>query len=262
MVFPLLSTLNESTIACSMSPESEIVIGKTEIEPSGVLYEPRKSLIITLSGVSGTGKTTAGQAVAEKLGIGYVKIGAGLRQEAETQTGSDIITFYNRPVQKDYDLDLQIIRCIRDAREKKKSYIIEGWLAGFHAYREFRFAHNEQRNSPLLYRYCFIAGDDTNDTRYLRVLDRQRKKNPDLMLGDIKQATDERLRGDLQNWWEAYPELQGINPLHVKESTRNKDIRAKIFYNQIVDTEDMSILQVEQFILEDLVEVGLIRKLA
>ncbi len=230
-------------------------MGNPESAAGIELYTPRKSLVITISGVSGTGKTRTGHDVAETLGFEFIKIGGMLREEAKEQTGSDIVEFYERAKQKDYELDQKTLESFRESKETGKGFVIEGWLAGFHAYKELERAYNQQRNSALLYRLCFIAGDEKSNVRYSRILDRQSKSHPDLTLEQIKKTTEERFKADLKNWWKVYPELNGINPWDV-----GKGRPAGIFYNQIIDTEHMSVPQVVQCIIEDLISVDLVEK--
>ena len=231
-------------------------MGNPEFEAdSEQLYTPRKSLVITISGVSGTGKTRTGHDVAETLGLEFIKIGGALRQEAKAESGTEIISFYDRSIAKDYELDRKTLESFNEARETGKGFVVEGWLAGFHAYKELDRACNVQQNSALLYRLCFTAGDETSNVRYSRILNRQRRSRPDLTLEQIKEATEERFSADLKNWWEAYPELNGINPWDVGEGRP-----AGIFYNQIIDTEHMSVPQVVQGILDNLVYVDLVEK--
>ena len=86
-------------------------------------------MLITLSGLSGSGKSSAANALAEKLKIPTVDIGAIFRRLAKKH-GMDVAEF-GKHVEKnpeiDHELDLAMVRRAKRGR----NLILQGRLAGW-----------------------------------------------------------------------------------------------------------------------------------
>jgi len=91
-------------------------------------------MIITVSGLAGTGTTSVCQKLKEKLGFEYIYAGAIFRTEAE-KMGISIEEFCKH-LEKHPELDKDIDRKIIEFAEEHKNTILEGRLAGWMVYKE------------------------------------------------------------------------------------------------------------------------------
>jgi len=85
-------------------------------------------MIITISGMVGSGKSTVAKIIANKLGYGYVSIGDFRRQKAK-ELGLTI-NEYNRKGEADFSTDEEADNYLITFRDKK-NFIIDSRL-GFH----------------------------------------------------------------------------------------------------------------------------------
>jgi len=90
-------------------------------------------MLITLSGVPGSGKTTVGKLLARRLGLPYVYAGDLYRQEAKRR-GLTLEEF-NRECEKDHSIDRQLDEAMA-ARAAAGDVVLEGRLAGYLAARD------------------------------------------------------------------------------------------------------------------------------
>jgi cytidylate kinase len=90
-------------------------------------------MLITLSGVPGSGKTTVGKLLAARLGVPHVYAGDLYRQEAKRRGLS--LEEFNRECEKDHSIDRQLDEAMAE-RARAGSVVLEGRLAGYLAARD------------------------------------------------------------------------------------------------------------------------------
>lgn len=86
-------------------------------------------MIITISGLPGSGKSTVGRLLAEKLGYKFYSMG-DLRGQAATQRGMTIYQFEEASA-KDPSLDRGTDNLQKKLGESEDNLVIDSWL-GFH----------------------------------------------------------------------------------------------------------------------------------
>jgi len=160
----------------------------------------KKGLTITVSGLSGSGKTAFAKALAHELGLKYVSIGDLFRELAE-EKGMSIEEFSKvRDKKIDLEADAKMLKLA-----KKGGYVLVGRLSGF------------------------VAGDDADlriliftdlETRARRVANRDKK--------DLEEARQDLIERDNANT-ERYKELYGID-----------DQNDFSIYDLIIDNTDLT----------------------
>ena len=85
-------------------------------------------MLITISGVPGSGKTTVAKLLAERLGLPHVYAGDLYRREA-TRRGLTLEQF-NELCEQDHSIDRQLDADMAD-RARRGDVVLEGRLAGF-----------------------------------------------------------------------------------------------------------------------------------
>jgi len=118
---------------------------------------------IAISGLSGSGTTTAAKALAERLGYKLVSAGEIFRKMAE-EAGVDLIQF-SKMAEEDFEIDRKIDEIQKDIAEKEDDLVIEGrlsarlvradlriWLKAPFEVRVQRIAKRENRSYEEVFR--------------------------------------------------------------------------------------------------------------
>lgn len=85
-------------------------------------------MLITISGVPGSGKTTVARLLAERLGLPHVYAGDLYRQEAKRRGLS--LEEFNRLSERDHSIDRRLDEQMA-ARARQGDVVLEGRLAGY-----------------------------------------------------------------------------------------------------------------------------------
>lgn len=85
-------------------------------------------MIITISGLAGSGTTTASKILSEKTGIPYISAGDIFRQLA-AEKNMDILEF-SKFAEENEDIDLEIDKRQAEIAKEKENLIVEGRLSG------------------------------------------------------------------------------------------------------------------------------------
>jgi len=92
-------------------------------------------MLITISGPAGSGKSTAAEALAERLGYEHVSGGAVFREMAADRGLSPLEL--NRLAEEDDSIDRDLDRRLREIAAERDDVVLEsrlaGWMAGDHA---------------------------------------------------------------------------------------------------------------------------------
>lgn len=209
--------------------------------------------VITLSGPSGTGKTSAAKILEQRIfettktNIVFIKAGELFREKVKQISGQEMLTYAQRDFEVDKWIDDIQAQQIRKA-SLQHPLLLEGRLAGIIA--------REQKNKISNLSVVSILFTANPSTRYLRILRREREDHPNLTFKDIKRLTTEREQGDLARWREMHPQLKGFNPFN----KTGKDNVGNPIYDLIVDTNQLTVKGVSDLIINWLVENDHLRK--
>jgi cytidylate kinase len=177
---------------------------------------------LTISGLSGTGKTEAGILLAERLGIPdeqFIRTGLLFRAAREKITGESVIGYQDRSLDIDREIDLQQREVIISATIQKP-VILEGKLAGI-IKQEVEKERQDLENTPPLISFLFYTPEDV---RMERVVSREHKKHPEKTRKEIIQSTLKRDEGDIGQWQKAHPSLANIDPFNPENSQHVYDL--------------------------------------
>ena len=157
-------------------------------------------MIITISGESGSGKTTVGKLLADKLNYGFFSGGYFFRKKAE-ESGMSLIDFSNY-AEKHPEIDLDQDKMILDFMKNNDNIVMESRLSGI-------LAHGKLNAVKIYLNTSF-------NVRSKRLIDRDN--------GTDKQQIISRSRSEILRYMEFY----GI------------DYRVFSYYDYIVDTDNLT----------------------
>ncbi len=192
---------------------------------------------ITISGESGTGKTTLAEFFGEIYHIPEernIKIGQLMRKAQEKLEEEGYI---DRPISLDKNVDDLQKQIIKHAT-LDNPFVLEGRRSG-------EFVHEEKQNNPEL---PVIAVQLIASLEKIR--ERVKKRNSHLSDQEIDQLLSNRAQLDHSQWAESSAKpIDEINPYDPKN------------FDLIVDTNDMDVNQAFDYIHNWLLEKGLIRRI-
>lgn len=119
-------------------------------------------MLITISGLPGSGKTTVARLVAAALGLEHVYAGDIFRRQAEAAGLS--LQDYARQAETDHSIDRRLDRQMQE-RAKRGDVVLEGRLAAFMADRAGVEALRIFLDAPEAVRAERIVGREGGDTR-------------------------------------------------------------------------------------------------
>ena len=90
----------------------------------GLGWNIRYKMIISISGVPGSGKTTVAKILAKKLGMNYYYMG-GIRRDMARKNGLTLAQF-NKLGEKDPSTDLEVDKYQKELGEKEDNFVIQG----------------------------------------------------------------------------------------------------------------------------------------
>jgi len=208
---------------------------------------------ITLSGPSGTGKTSVAEVLQQRIfettktKIVFIKVGELFRKKIKEISGQEMLTYADRDSEVDRWIDGVQAHEIQSS-SVEHPLLLEGRLAGIIA--------QEQKNINPNLSVVSILFTAYPSTRYSRILRREKKDHPDLTFKDIRKLTTKREKGDLARWREMHPQLIGVNLF----SQTNKDGAGNSIYDLVVDTNQLTVKGAADFIINRMVDNGYLRK--
>lgn len=191
--------------------------------------------VVHICGDPGSGTTTLAKNLKARLEkAGYdvlvVKRGYLLRQEAIENTGEDITGYYDRPVDKDKELDTLTAKLMMGRDYAGRVVILDSRLGGWIS-KKLRDAQVQMSANTISILLTAKA-----DTRYHRVFERGDKKSKQMAYRDTVRNTRQRKIRDAAAFALAYPELYGIDVL----SPRNRDEKGEPIYDKVINTTKIS----------------------
>lgn len=202
--------------------------------------------VLNISGLPGTGKSTAAEILGERLKIAVLDVGQKIREESESKTGEKAIGFVERDISVDKRFDERTAEIIRHANTTRPLIItarLAPWIT--------RVEEEGRKDFPPVINILLTA---KAGVRHRRILRREKEGHPELKLKDIAQATRERERKDQEFFHEAHPELQG-DPLDEGAKYKGRPI-----YDCVISTDNRSIEEVADEIIECLLAGSLVIK--
>ncbi|MEX2683557.1 MAG: (d)CMP kinase [Candidatus Sigynarchaeota archaeon] len=177
-------------------------------------------MLITFSGLHGTGKTTVARLVAEKYGLSHLSTGMVFRQMAAEKQMS--LVEFSEYAATHHDVDIQLDKKMRE-RGLKGNVVLDGQLCWYFLKKEADWK---------VYLDCEQA------VRIQRIYDRDRDaKGPDYTIDSARKETLERERIEQ----ERYKQIYAIDLSDLDFVKNNHDI--------VVDTTRLTIPQVVEFIV-------------
>ena len=174
-------------------------------------------MIITISGLHGTGKSTIGKLIAEKLGIQYYSTGQAFRDLAQEMNMT--LEEFTKYVEKNPNIDHRLDDKINEIAQKG-NVIIDSQLSGYILKEKADFK---------IFLICPL------EIRVKRMAERDNTNYEEKL-----QETKLREKSEL----ERFKKLYGIDLSNQKE--------LKTIYDLIINTEELTITEIVALILETL----------
>ncbi len=225
--------------------------------------------LITISGRSGTGKTTLGKFLSERYEIPFIKVGDEFfRKKTESETGNVPLGFMERGLNHDKWVDEKQKELIKEAILNNKPIILEGRLAGFLANEVLRSMKATPTQRDRVVRVQTTAH---NDTRFERIRKRTisdvsrrtgisrevLEQDPRYNIGTIARETKKREKGDRERWKRVHRRIEDID-IFKPSITDNK---GRSIYSFSQSTNHYSVEEVEHIIHSVLLTKGLVREI-
>lgn len=177
-------------------------------------------MIVTISGPPGSGKTTAGKMLAEKLSLDFVSTGMVFRSMAEERSLS--LAEFGALSAEDAEIDKELDRRMVAQASEKRNLVLEGRLAG----------HMLHLNGIPAFKVWI---DASIETRTKRIAGREGKP-----LEQVRREIEERHRCERDR----YRSIYGI------------DLDSMAIYDHVVHSDDLTPEQVVGEIMGKMEEKG------
>lgn len=164
-------------------------------------------MIITISGVPGSGKTSVGKIIAQRLGVPFYSVG-GLRGKMAMERGLNIDEL-NKLGETDRTTDTQVDDYQKELGEKEDGFVIEGRLS-------WHFI-------PQSFKVFLDCGPDEAARRILASRDQRPDEDLPMDMESMKRRIEERLASDQRR----YRDIYGL------------DYRDKSHYDLVLDTTSL-----------------------
>ncbi|HBK34708.1 MAG: Cytidylate kinase [Candidatus Uhrbacteria bacterium GW2011_GWE2_40_58] len=179
-------------------------------------------MIIALTGVPGSGKTTIAHLLSDRLKLPYHNLGFFRRQCASKQ-GMDLQT-YNTAFYNDFSEDKKIDHYQKNLGETKDDFIIDGRLSWYFIPKSFKI-------------FLDVSLEEAAK-RVLKATTHGERKNEPLYqsLEEAKQAVENRLKADQKRYLDFY-KIDYLDHAH---------------YDLVIDTSDKTPEEIVELILQAL----------
>lgn len=211
--------------------------------------------VINLCAKAGAGSSTLGENLKTRFeSEGYEVLllhgGSGLRRESIEKTGEDFTGFYERPIEKDKEIETLTARLLVENQHPGMIVILDSRLGAWVS-RKLQDA-----NVQMSAKVQNILLTARADIRYGRVYQREIKKGKKTTYRTVVNDTRSRDTEDMKNFQTAYPELKGIDVL----SRRNKDENGNPLYQRVINTSHKTEAQITEEAYNFITKQGLVAK--
>jgi cytidylate kinase len=196
---------------------------------------------ITISGRPGSGQSTTGNLLAERLGIRQHDIGRiNFREDGNVE----IIDYYDRPKEKDESVDNLQKEELRNATPENPVLLVSR-LAGILT------DEAKVENVVNVFVNC------PRDTRYHRIWEREKERgNENITLKEVIENTQHREQFDIKQFSAVHPQIAYIYPYD--PDAKNED--GKRIYDIVISSAENTKEEVVNDIINRLLESGQITK--